>query len=72
VVNPSGGLLARGAASGATGIAQIVEIATQLRGEATDRQVEGATLGLTDTHAGVGSISVVHLFERRQSFEAAS
>jgi acetyl-CoA C-acetyltransferase len=72
VVNPSGGLLARGAASGATGIAQIVEIATQLRGEALDRQVKDATLGLTDTHAGVGSISVVHLFERRQPFAVAS
>lgn len=72
VVNPSGGLLARGAASGATGLAQIVEITTQLRGEATDRQVEGATVGLTDTHAGVGSISVVHLFERREPFQVAS
>ena len=72
VVNPSGGLLARGAASGATGLAQIVEIISQLRGEAGGRQVEGATMGLTDTHAGVGSISVVHLFEARPSFQAAS
>ena len=72
VVNPSGGLIARGAASGATGLAQIAEITAQLRGDATGRQVDGATRGLTDTHAGVGSISVVHVFEQRPSFKVAS
>lgn len=64
VVNPSGGLLARGAASGATGLAQIYEIVTQLRGEAGTRQVAGAETGLTDCHAGVCSISEVHIFKR--------
>jgi len=38
-VNPSGGLLAKGHPIGATGVAQIVELYEQLRGEAGDRQV---------------------------------
>ena len=63
-VNPSGGLLGFGAAAGATGIAQAVEIVTQLRGEADERrQVKGARRGLTDTHAGVCSVCAVHVFE---------
>lgn len=64
-VNPSGGLLGFGAAAGATGIAQAAEIVTQLRGEADPRrQVEDARLGLTDSHAGTGTICAVHIFER--------
>ena len=64
-INPSGGLLGFGAAAGATGIAQAAEIVTQLRGEADPRrQVEGARLGLTDSHAGTGTICAVHIFER--------
>lgn len=51
-VNPSGGLLARGHPIGATGTAQIFEIVTQLRGEAHDRQVEGARIGLVETMGG--------------------
>src|SRR5690606_3345739 len=42
-VNVSGGLLSRGHAIGATGLAQIHELATQLRGRAGERQVEGAS-----------------------------
>lgn len=65
-VNPSGGLLGRGAPVGATGIAQAVEITLQLRGDADPRrQVPDARLGLTDTHAGIGTICVVNIFERR-------
>ena len=65
-VNPSGGLLGFGAAAGATGIAQAVEIITQLRGEATAaRQVKNARLGLTDAHAGVCTVCAVHIFESR-------
>ncbi|MBK9123516.1 MAG: thiolase domain-containing protein [Chloroflexi bacterium] len=65
-VNPSGGLLGRGAPVGATGIAQAIEIALQLRGEADPRrQVSDAQRGLTDTHAGIGTICVVNIFERR-------
>ena len=65
VVNPSGGLLGRGSAVGATGIAQAVEVVSQLRGEVPGpRQVPGARIGITDTHAGVGSLCVVNVFGR--------
>ncbi len=64
-VNPSGGLLGRGAPVGATGIAQALEIMVQLRGEADPRrQVAGARTGLTDTHAGTGTHCVVNIFRR--------
>lgn len=52
-VNPSGGLVGRGHPLGATGIAQVVELATQLRGRAAGRQVEGARLGLAVNTGGV-------------------
>ena len=65
-VNPSGGLLGRGAPVGATGIAQAIEICQQLWGEAGARQVAGARRGLTDTHAGIGSICVVNIWEQRE------
>jgi acetyl-CoA acetyltransferase len=52
-VNPSGGLVARGHPLGATGIAQIVEIVTQLRGRAGARQVNGARNGLAVNTGGV-------------------
>lgn len=42
VVNPSGGLLARGHALGATGVCQVIEAVIQLRSQAGSRQVEGA------------------------------
>jgi acetyl-CoA acetyltransferase len=45
-VSTSGGLLSRGHPLGATGIAQAIEIVTQLRGEAETRQVQGARIGL--------------------------
>ncbi|OLT16162.1 thiolase [Pseudonocardia sp. CNS-139] len=45
-VNTSGGLISRGHALGATGLAQIAELATQLRGRAGRRQVDGARVGL--------------------------
>lgn len=51
-INPSGGLLCKGHPIGASGIAQIAEVVTQLRGEAGDRQVEGARLGLTENGGG--------------------
>ena len=64
--NPSGGLLGRGAPVGATGILQAIEIARQLwRTADPRRQVAHARRGLTDTHAGIASISVVNIFERR-------
>jgi acetyl-CoA acetyltransferase len=47
-VNPSGGLLSRGHAIGATGLAQVAEVCTQLRGEAGERQIRSSRpVGLT-------------------------
>ncbi len=63
-VNTSGGLKAQGRPFGAVGVAQVVEVVRQLRGEATGRQVSGATLGLTHDLGGTGATSVVHLLER--------
>jgi len=62
-VNVSGGLLSKGHPLGATGIANIYEITTHLRGEAGQRQVEGARLGMTHV-LGLGSACAVHILER--------
>jgi acetyl-CoA C-acetyltransferase len=62
-VNTSGGLKSKGHPVGATGVGQAIEIFEQLRGEAGDRQVEGARLGLTQNMGGSGASSVVHIFE---------
>lgn len=51
-VNPSGGLLGRGHPLGATGLAQVHEIVTQLRREAGDRQVRRARTGVVETMGG--------------------
>ena len=51
-VNPSGGLLAKGHPVGASGVAQIVELVWQLRGQAEKRQVEGARIGLAQIMGG--------------------
>jgi acetyl-CoA acetyltransferase len=53
-VNPSGGLLSRGHPTGATGVAQIVELCWQLRGTAGARQVADARLALAQCQGGVG------------------
>ena len=53
VVNPSGGLVGRGHPLGATGLAQVVELATQLRGHAGDRQVVGARTGVAVNTGGI-------------------
>jgi len=59
-VNPSGGLLARGHPIGATGVAQVAEIVWQLRGDAGERQVAGASIGVTQNSGGVlgGEVAV--------------
>jgi acetyl-CoA C-acetyltransferase len=62
-VNTSGGLKSKGHPVGATGVAQVVEIVKQLRGEAGARQVKGARVGLTQNMGGTGGSSVVHIFE---------
>ncbi|NDC58562.1 MAG: thiolase family protein, partial [Alphaproteobacteria bacterium] len=51
-VNPSGGLVAKGHPIAATGLAQVFELALQLRGEAGDRQVHGAKVGAAENGGG--------------------
>ncbi len=67
-VNTSGGLSARGHPVGATGVAQIVEIAEQLTGRAGARQVEGATAGLAQMAGGLlgadSAVAAVHILTR--------
>lgn len=63
-VNPSGGLKARGHPIGATGVAQIVELTLQLRGDADKRQVDGAEKGLAVNIGGTGATSIVHIIGR--------
>ena len=62
-VNVSGGLESKGHPIAATGIANVWEVATHLRGEAGDRQVEGANVGLTHV-IGLGSACGVHILEK--------
>jgi acetyl-CoA acetyltransferase len=62
-VNVSGGLLSKGHPLGATGIANIYEVSTHLRGEAGPRQVPGARIGLTHV-VGLGSACAVHVLEK--------
>lgn len=52
-VNVGGGLLARGHPLGATGCAQLVELADQLRGRGGARQVKGARVGLAQNSGGI-------------------
>lgn len=61
-VNVSGGLISKGHPLGATGVANVYEVTTHLRGEAGDRQIEGAKVGLTHV-IGLGSACVVHVLE---------
>jgi acetyl-CoA acetyltransferase len=63
VVNPSGGLLAKGHPLGATGLAQITELTLHLRGEAGSRQVAGARTALQH-NGGLGSAGFVHIFQK--------
>jgi acetyl-CoA acetyltransferase len=62
-VNVSGGLLSKGHPLGATGIANIYEVSTHLRGEADKRQVANARLGLTHV-IGLGSACGIHVLEK--------
>lgn len=58
-INPSGGLKSKGHPVGATGAAQICDVAEQIRGEAGDRQVANATVGLAQNLGGSGATCVV-------------
>jgi acetyl-CoA acetyltransferase len=62
-VNVSGGLQSKGHPISATGIANIWEVCHHLRGEAGDRQIEGATVGLAHV-IGLGSACGVHILEK--------
>ncbi|MFZ0172521.1 MAG: thiolase family protein [Acidimicrobiales bacterium] len=62
-VNVSGGLQSKGHPIAATGIANVWEVATHLRGEAGDRQIVGAKVGLAHV-IGLGSACGVHILER--------
>jgi acetyl-CoA acetyltransferase len=67
-VNTSGGLISRGHPVGVTGIAQLIEVVEQLRGEAGDRQVTKARIGLVQNAGGdiggVSAASAVHVLAR--------
>ena len=62
-VNTSGGLKAKGHPVGATGVAQIVELTMQLRGDAGKRQVKDAQRGLAHNIGGSGATCVIHIME---------
>ncbi|HYO57061.1 lipid-transfer protein [Archangium sp.] len=63
VTNPSGGLLSKGHPLGATGLAQCTELVWQLRGQAEQRQVEGARVALQH-NLGLGGACVVTMYRR--------
>lgn len=67
-INPSGGLASKGHPVGATGIAQVVELADQLRGRCGARQVDGARVGLAENAGGyigpdaaVATVTILHV-----------
>lgn len=63
VINPSGGLMSKGHPLGATGLAQCTELVWHLRGEAGQRQVEGARIALQH-NLGLGGAAVVTLYQK--------
>jgi acetyl-CoA C-acetyltransferase len=62
-INPSGGLLAKGHPVGATGVAQLIEIIRQIRGESYN-QVAGAELGLAHNVGGTGGLAAITVLGR--------
>ncbi len=67
-VNPSGGLECRGHPIGASGLAQVYELVTQLRGDAGPRQVKGARIAMAENGGGfigIGEAAMcIHILER--------
>ena len=63
-VNVDGGLKAKGHPVGATGVSMTTEIVKQLRGEAGQRQVPNAEIGLTHNVGGIGQYTFVHILRR--------
>jgi acetyl-CoA acetyltransferase len=70
-VNPSGGLLAKGHPVGATGIAQLYELVSQLRGESGERQVAGARIAVAENGGGFlgveEGVTTVAVLEKKQN-----
>jgi acetyl-CoA C-acetyltransferase len=64
-INTSGGLKSKGHPVGATGVVQIAEAVTQLRGQADKRQIPNARAGLTQNMGGSGGSCVVHVLEAK-------
>ncbi|MFC1850474.1 thiolase domain-containing protein [candidate division CSSED10-310 bacterium] len=62
-INTSGGLKSKGHPVGASGVAQIVEVVSQLRGEAGKRALKKAQRGLAQNMGGSGASSLVHILE---------
>mmetsp|Transcript_55182 Transcript_55182/g.81856 ORF Transcript_55182/g.81856 Transcript_55182/m.81856 type:complete len:461 (+) Transcript_55182:78-1460(+) len=69
VINPSGGLIAKGHPLGATGLAQCCELNWQLRGEAGPRQVAGARVALQH-NLGLGGACVVTMYKRPDEWKS--
>jgi acetyl-CoA C-acetyltransferase len=63
-INVSGGLKGKGHPIGATGLSQIYEVVTQLRGEAGERQIKKIDVGLTQNLGGTAGTCLVHIFGR--------
>jgi acetyl-CoA acetyltransferase len=67
-INPSGGLIARGHPIGASGLAQIYELVTHLRGEAGKRQVHGAKIAMAENGGGFlgqgEAAMAIHILDR--------
>ncbi|MBT3231813.1 MAG: thiolase domain-containing protein [Calditrichaeota bacterium] len=64
-INTSGGLKSKGHPVGATGVAQVIELTSQLRGDAGKRQLKDPKVGLAQNMGGSGGSSVVHILEKR-------
>lgn len=62
-ISTFGGLKSRGNPVGATGIYQAVEASLQLRGDATDNQVDGAKVALIQNLGGLGSTAIAHVLK---------
>lgn len=63
-VNVDGGLKSKGHPVGATGTSMAVEAVKQLRGDAKERQVEGAEVALTHNVGGIGQYCFVNIYKR--------
>jgi len=62
-INPSGGLKSKGHPIGATGVGQVVEVFDQLTGNAGERTVKDAKIGLTQNFGATGASCAVHIFQ---------